>query len=127
MVAIILFHDARDLVKSYWEFGDVRDLCRAASEQALLPGATRFFGYLLAVLLVSLVLGQKIALPIFITIYLMRWGRYSARMSCAYALVGWLMLVGFYDQVMHLLWHPSWLSGWLPELLPAWLPAWLFV
>lgn len=74
-----------------------------------------------------LVVGQKFALPIFIFAYLIRWGKYNWRLALGCAAGGWVFLVGFYDQIMHLFWYPSWLDGWLPELLPDWLPGWLFV
>lgn len=48
-------------------------------------------------------------------------------MPLGYAGGGWLFLVLFYDQIMHLFWYQSWLYSWLPEILPAWLPNWLFV
>jgi hypothetical protein len=32
-----------------------------------------------------------------------------------------VILVGFYDQIMHLFWHPAWIQSWLPDLLPTWL------
>ena len=81
----------------------------------------------MGVLLLTLALGQKVAVPIFIAAYLVLWGRYSWRLSVMYALGGWAVLVAFYDRTVHLFWHPSWLSDWLPELVPAWLPAWLLV
>ena len=93
----------------------------------MLKSATQFFGYLLAMVLMMLLLGQKIVLPLFIFVYLMRWGKYNWRISIGYALGGWLMMVCFYDRILDLLWYPSWISTWLPEVLPKWLPQWLFV
>ena len=78
-------------------------------------------------LLVMLVIGQKFALPIFIAVYLIRWGNYNWRTALGYAVGGYVVLVGFYDQIMHLFWHPAWVQSWLPELLPSWLPSWLFI
>ncbi|MGY8999324.1 MAG: hypothetical protein ACKVIK_05340, partial [Rhodospirillales bacterium] len=66
-------------------------------------------------------------IPLFIFMYLIRWGNYNWRIALAYAAGGWLMMVGFYDRILDLLWYPSWLSTWLPELLPTWMPPWLFV
>jgi putative tricarboxylic transport membrane protein len=85
-----------------------------------------FFGYLIAMILMTLVIGQKLALPLFVAVYLIRWGRYNWRTALGYAAVGWLVLIVFYDRIMDLFWHPSWLNSWLPQLLPDWLPAWLF-
>ena len=98
-----------------------------AAERAVLGRASMFFGYLLAMVLVMLVLGQTIAPPLFIAAYLLRRGGYRPRIALAYAGAGWLMMVALYDQIMHLFWYPSWLGEWLPELLPPWLPSWLFV
>jgi len=98
-----------------------------ASSKAVLPGAARFFGYLLGMILIMLLIGQKFAIPIFIAAYLIRWGKYNWRLALGYAVAGWVFLIGFYDRIMHLFWYPSWLDSWLPELLPDWLPAWLFV
>ena len=76
-------------------------------------------------LLVMLVVGRKVALPLFIALYLIRWGNYNWRAAAGYAVGGYVILVGFYDQIMHLFWHPAWIQSWLPDLLPTWLPPWL--
>ncbi len=98
-----------------------------AASKAMLPEAVKFFGYILAMILVMLIIGQKLALPIFIFVYLIRYGNYNWRVGLVYAAGGWLLLVGFYDQIMHLLWYSSWLSTWLPKWLPEWLPQWLLL
>ena len=95
------------------------------SEDALLGRATMFFGYMLAMILIMLVIGQKLALPIYIGVYLVRWGNYNWRVALGYAVGGWVLLVGFYDQIMHLFWHQSWIESWLFPLLPDWFPKWL--
>ena len=97
-----------------------------AADDALLQRAMMFFGYLLATIIVMPVIGQKLVLPIFIATYLVRWGSYNWRVALGYAAVGWVFLVGFYDQVLHLHWYPSWLDSWLPNILPSWFPYWLF-
>jgi hypothetical protein len=122
-----LWQDARGLIAESAEAGGINAAIQLASKKAILPRAGRFFGYLIAMILVMLVIGQKFALPLFIGIYLWRWGSYHWRFSLGYAIGGWLLLVLFYDQVMHLFWHQSWLSTWLPFLLPEWLPPWLFI
>lgn len=78
-------------------------------------------------ILAMLLIGQKLVLPLFIGIYLVRWGRYDWKLASGYAIGGWLLLAGFYDKIMNLQRYPAWLYYWLPELLPPWLPAWLFV
>ncbi|MDE0343294.1 MAG: tripartite tricarboxylate transporter permease [Deltaproteobacteria bacterium] len=119
--------DIRQLAARLSALGGLATLLGETRENFRVRPAAAFFGYLVGVLLLTMALGQKIAVPIFITAYLVLWGRYSWRLSVMYAVGGWAVLVAFYDRIVHLFWHPSWLSYWLPELLPAWLPAWLLV
>ena len=77
--------------------------------------------------LLTFVVGQKITLPIFVGVYLWRWGGYSWRIAIGYAIGAWAFIVGFYDQIMNLLFHPSWLYGLLQPRLPDWLPSWLVI
>ncbi|MFP6732769.1 MAG: tripartite tricarboxylate transporter permease [Rhodospirillales bacterium] len=123
----ILINDGREYAGALKEHGSFGAAWSHASETALLKRAAAFFGYLIAMILIMLIVGQKLALPIYIAVYLIRWGNYGRRMAFGYAAFGWVLLVGFYDQIMHLFWHPSWLDSWLPQLLPDWLPSWLFV
>ena len=67
----------------------------------------------------TMLLGQKIALPVFIAIYLVRWGNYSKRIALLYATCVWAIMVFFYGQVMSILFHPSWLETSLRGVLPA--------
>ena len=75
--------------------------------------------------MLTLVVGQKIAIPLFIGTYLVRWSHYSSRVAVAYAFAAWLIMVFFYDQVMSLLFHPSYLALWLRPMLPSGFPDWL--
>ena len=96
-------------------------------EKALLTKALQYFLYLFAVVLLTFVVGQKIVLPLFLCVYLVRWGKFKWRASLGYAFVGWLVLIGFYDQTMHLVWHPAWISSIDFSMLPKWFPEWLFI
>jgi len=99
----------------------------AAGDKAVVNRALEFFGYLLGILLVTLVVGQIAALVAFIAIYLRRWGGYNWKVALGYAAGGWVFLYGFYDQVMHIFWHPSLFedySGKVMDLMG--LPAGLF-
>jgi hypothetical protein len=125
LVFITLFHDTRDLMRARTAAGSLGEVVSTFSDQAVLPKALIFFGYLVTMLLMTLVVGQKIAMPIFIGFYLWRWGGYGLRVCFGYALGGWAFLVLFYDQVMHLLFHPSLLYLNVQPLLPEWFPGWL--
>jgi hypothetical protein len=125
LVFITLYYDIRDFAQARAAAGGLAAVVRSFSEQAVLPKALKFFGYLIAMILLTLVVGQKISLPIFIGMYLWRWGGYGPRVSLGYAIGGWVFIVVFYDQVMHLLFHPSLLYSWLQPITPEWFPGWL--
>lgn len=102
-------------------------LMRSVMTEAKAFEVIRFLLYLLAMILLMLVVGQKIALPVFVAVYLKRWGGYSWRFSIIYALIAWVFMVIFYDRVMHLFWYPAWLDAVLPVQLPLGIPRWLFI
>jgi putative tricarboxylic transport membrane protein len=125
-VFLIIINDGRDYLGALREHNGLRAAWTHASRAAVWNRAMVFFGYLIAMILMTLVIGQKLALPLFVAVYLIRWGRYNWRTAFGYAAGGWLVLILFYDRIMDLFWHPSWLNSWLPQLLPDWLLAWLF-
>ncbi|MBT3550794.1 MAG: tripartite tricarboxylate transporter permease [Rhodospirillaceae bacterium] len=127
MVFFVLISDSRQAYAEIGKHGGLSPALAAAFDKALLNKASMFFGYLLVMILVMPFIGQKFALPLFILVYLIRWGGYNWRIAGGYAFGGWLMIVGFYDRILDMLWYPSWLDSWLPELLPSWLPRWFFV
>ncbi|MCK5325059.1 MAG: tripartite tricarboxylate transporter permease [Woeseiaceae bacterium] len=98
-----------------------------ASKDAWLAEALPFFAYVCGMIGLTLLIGQKIAMPLFIGVYLVRWGNYRKRIAVTYALGAWAILVFFYDQVMSLLFHPSYLALWLQPFLPSGVPDWLFL
>ena len=102
-------------------------MLRQAVEDAWLAAALPFFAYVFGMIVLTLLVGQKIALPLFVGVYLVRWGHYRKRVGVAYALGAWAILVFFYDQVMSLLFHPSYLALWLQPILPSAVPDWLFL
>jgi TctA family transporter len=107
--------------------GGARQLLGLVVEWSAARLSVRFLGYLLATLLIMLLIGQKLALPLFVGIYLWRWSNFGWRTILVYTLATWTMLIVFYDQILNVLWYRSWLAGWLPKALPEWLPTWLFV
>jgi putative tricarboxylic transport membrane protein len=121
-----LMVDSRDLVRAVHDNGSIAQVWQKAAKTIHFDQMSTFFAYLFGVLLLTLLVGQKIAMPIYMYVYLVRWGKYSPKVALIYAFCGYLVLVGFYDRVMHLFWHESWIKGWAPEMLPDWLPGWLF-
>jgi TctA family transporter len=126
LAIFIIIGDARAYLGALREHHGLRAAWAHASEAAAWNRAMAFFGYLIAMIAIMLVIGQKLALPLFMAAYLIRWGHYNWRTALFYAAGGWLVLILFYDRTMDLFWHPSWLDSWLPQLFPGWLPTWLF-
>jgi TctA family transporter len=93
------------------DHGGWRATLRAAAERALLARSSEFLATLIAILLLSLLVGQIPALCLFIAAYLWRWGGYGWKVAFGYAAGGGALLYGFYDRVMHVYWHPSLLFG----------------
>lgn len=87
--------------------------------------AAMFFGYLLALFVAALLIGQKLAIPAFVAIYLLRWGRFRGAAVAGYACVCWAILVLFYDRIVHILWMRPALAQPIDGLVPDWLPLWL--
>ena len=123
---LALMVDARRLTGDIHAAGGLVNAFHLAAQKSAARRSVNFLGYLLATLLVMLLIGQKLALPLFVAVYLRRWSDFSWRTIAIYSIAAWLMLIVFYDRTLHIFWHSSWLSGWLHPLLPGWLPSWLF-
>jgi hypothetical protein len=121
-----LLKDSRDLVVTVRNKGSLGVVLQEAAARIYFTKMTQFFGYMIGVLVLTLLIGQKIFMPIYMAIYLIRRGQYRPKLAVGYAFGGYLVLVAFYDRAMHLLWHPSWFDSWASELLSDWLPRWLF-
>jgi|TARA_B110000483_G_scaffold216241_1_gene267550 putative tricarboxylic transport membrane protein len=123
--AWIVFQDTRHLLKLKANTGSWGETLNTARKDAWLAEAVPFFAYLAAMIVLCLIIGQKLAMPIFIGIYLIRWGGYSKRIAIVYALSAWAILVFFYGQIMSLIFHPSiveqWTQSWFPRQFPDWL------
>ncbi len=117
--------DIKHLTLETRAVGGLGNAWAAAGKKIYAQKTAVFFLYLIGVLLLTMLVGQKIAIPIYMFVYLVRWGGYSWRHSALYALGGWVVLVGFYDRVMNLFWHPSYVGDWLPEKLPDWFPTFI--
>lgn len=121
----ILYQDGRDLLAARNKFGAWKATLCAGWQQGLMPEAVKFMAYLTGMVLLTLVVGQKIALPLMMAVYLWRWGNYKPWFALSYAFIGWAIIVGFYDYVMGLSFYTSWLGLQLQSIAPfEWL-RWL--
>ncbi len=125
LALLAVYFDVRAVVARRQLSEGWTQLFKQAVDQAMLRPSVIFFLYLIVMLLATYVIGQKLSLALFTAIYLWRWGNYSPGISILYALGAWAFIVGFYDRIMNLLFHPSWLQSWLYPLLPEWLPSYL--
>jgi hypothetical protein len=114
--------DARDLARLRATAGSLWEVVRQNVDQAIAIPTVRFLGYLLAMVLGAVVVGQKIAIPLFVYFYLRRWGRFNLVTSLGYAAFCWIFLVVFYDWGMSLLFHYSILQTNFGEYIPAFIP-----
>lgn len=76
-----------------------------------LPGATLFILWLLLPIGATVVVGQRVALPLFMALYLVFWGKFGWRLALTYAAFGWLFLQLMFEKVVHVIWYPSLLLG----------------
>lgn len=108
---LVLWFDTRDLATDISRRGGFGSAVASSLVQADFARAMRFIGYVLGILGLTYLAGQHVALPVFVALYLWRWGGYGWKVSLLYAACTWAVIFGFYDQVMHIFFHPSLLFG----------------
>ncbi len=111
LALLILVQDTRACFRHVRKSGGSALAIAAASEEWDLPASMKFLGYLLAMLMITYVAGQLVALPLFVGVYARRWGNFSWAVSLAYAAASLLVVWGLYARVMNLHLYPSLLFG----------------
>ena len=96
------------------------------AQREVLVGMIFFLLAVSAVVAGALVIGQKLAIPIFILLFCRFWAKFSWKFSFAYAAAGWIVLVGFYERVLTIFWQPSLLGGLAKDVFGVNAPLWLF-
>ena len=124
---VVVIRDLLHLFERKQATGNWNVTLQQASKDAWLAEALPFFAYIAGMIILTLLIGQKLALPLFIGVYVVRWGHYRKRIAVSYALGTWAIMVFFYDQVMSLLFHTSYLELQLQTVLPRGFPDWLFL
>ena len=93
LAAAALLRDTRSLAAGP---GSVRRaLIGEGARDAVLARSVWFLAWLAATIVVTLVLGQKLALPLFAFAYLLVWGGLRPALCTVYALAVWALLAGF--------------------------------
>ena len=103
----------------YFDWRTIR-LAPAGPEAAIWAGArsvelTRtfnFFAWLIGIVVVTVLLGQHVALPAFIALYLLVWGGYSWKLALGYAAAGLGLMIMLFDYLSPTLWYPALLLRW---------------
>ena len=97
------------------------------NQREVLVGMLTFLAVLLAVVLGALIIGQKLALPLFIVLFCKVWAKFTWRFSLTYALGGWAILALFYERVLTIFWQPSLLGDAVSNIVGNDAPLiWLF-
>ncbi|MFL2554530.1 MAG: tripartite tricarboxylate transporter permease [Candidatus Rariloculaceae bacterium] len=87
--------------------GNLREALSQAADKSELQPSLVFIGYLLVTVGITYLVGQLVALPLFVIAYLLVWGGYRPRDAAIYALTTSFIIWGFYGELMNLLFHPS--------------------
>ena len=92
----------------------LRDMATArAAREVIFPTrnelgrAAYFMLWMLGILGVTVLAAQLVALPLFMALYLLVWGRYKWWLALGYAAAGLAFLYILFDQVIAVLWYPS--------------------
>jgi TctA family transporter len=111
LVFLIFINDIRGSIAAINASSGLGAAWSLAVRKAELPASVVFLGFVLAMFGLTYLVGQVVALPVFVFAYLMMWGGYRWQLSLLYAAAAALMVWGFYGQLMGLLMYDSLLLG----------------
>ena len=111
LTLLALVQDTRACFRGIKVSGGLAPAIAAASQRWELVASARFIAYLLAIIAMTYVVGQLIALPVFVAAYARRWGKLSWFAALAYAAVCFIVVWGLYVEIMKLHLYPSLLFG----------------
>jgi hypothetical protein len=69
--------------------------------------AAHFIAWLLGIVAVTYIAGQLVALPLFMALYLLVWGKCKWWFALVYGVAGWAFLYTMFDQIIAVMWHPT--------------------
>ncbi len=100
----VIWRDSADMRVAVAQAGSLGGAMRDGGAQALFARSCQFLGYLLAIVLVAIFVGQGPALALFVACYLWRWGHFGWKLIAIYTVAVAAFLYVFYDQVLHIQW-----------------------
>jgi hypothetical protein len=121
---VVVLQDSRHLLIAKHKLGSWASTFSAGWKHGMMPDGMRFLAYLVGMVLLTLLVGQKIALPLTMMVYLRHSGGKSLLFSIVYGLIGWLIIVTFYDYILGITFHPSWLGQQLQTVIPVEWSKW---
>ena len=127
LALLAIYIDGRALSRARINASDWLSVLKEASQQAVLPKSMKFISAIIGMILVTLFVGQKIAVPLFIFLYLMLWAKRSVSVSFLYTSLAWFFLVLFYDRIIHMQFHQPYLASAIEVILPDFIPIWILL
>ena len=127
LALLAIYIDGKALSRARINASDWLSVLKEASHQAVLPKSMKFISSIIGMILVTLFVGQKIAVPLFIFLYLMFWAKRSVSVSFLYTSLAWFFLVLFYDRIIHMQFHQPYLASAIEAILPDFIPIWILL
>ena len=101
LAALALWQNAREVRRIRADGGDI---CPVRGE---LGRVAHLYLWWIGVFAATIVAGQLVALPVFVALYLLVWGRYAWWVALIYAAAAWVFLYVMFDRIVAILWYPS--------------------
>ena len=111
LAMFVFVQDVRACRRGVSALGGLGRTLKFASKSWDLPASLNFVAYLLAIILLTYVVGQLVAVPVVVAAYTRRWGKFSWSASIAYATISFLVIWILYTRIMNLHLYPSLLFG----------------
>ena len=127
LALLAIYIDGKALSRARINASDWLSVLKEASHQAVLPKSMKFISAIIGMILVTLFVGQKIAVPLFIFLYLMLWAKRSVSVSFLYTSLAWFFMVLFYDRIIHMQFHQPHLASAIEAILPDFIPIWILL
>ena len=127
LALLAIYIDGKALSRARINASDWLSVLKEASHQAVLPKSMKFISAIIGMILVTLFVGQKIAVPLFIFLYLILWAKRSISVSFLYTSLAWFFLVLFYDRIIHMQFHQPYLASAMQAILPDFIPIWILL
>lgn len=103
----ILYRDIRAFIAFARDHGGLPSAFYLSGDRAEFARSTLFLSCVIAIIPLTMLIGQKVTLSLFALLYIRFWGSYSWLTAVVYAACTGLFLHFFYDELMSLHFYPS--------------------